>query len=74
MLTDEIWQAFWHEENTTKVAGSTHLRHVQNDNFIKMQMGITMAHGISLSLCKDNYMEVANVVLNDLFHTDLFLE
>ena len=45
-----------------------------NDNFIKMQMGITMAHGISLSLCKDNYMKVANVVLNDLFHTDLFLE
>ena len=45
-----------------------------NDNFIKIQMGIAMAHGVSLSLCKNNYMDVANNVLNELFHTDLFLE
>ena len=45
-----------------------------NDDFIKIQMGIAMAHGVSLSLCKNNYMDVANNVLNELFHTDLFLE
>jgi predicted unusual protein kinase regulating ubiquinone biosynthesis (AarF/ABC1/UbiB family) len=45
-----------------------------NDEFIKIQMAITMAHGVSMHLCKDNYMEIAHTVLNDLFHTNVFLE
>lgn len=43
-----------------------------NDDFIKMQMGLTMAHGVCLCLCKNNYIEIANQVSNEMFHNDIF--
>jgi predicted unusual protein kinase regulating ubiquinone biosynthesis (AarF/ABC1/UbiB family) len=45
-----------------------------NDDFIKMQMGISMAQGVCLSLCKGNYVEIANQVYNEMFHNDIFSE
>uniref|UniRef100_A0A6C0KYC3 ABC1 atypical kinase-like domain-containing protein n=1 Tax=viral metagenome TaxID=1070528 RepID=A0A6C0KYC3_9ZZZZ len=45
-----------------------------NEEFIKIQMGITMAYGISMLLCKDNYMDVVNEVLNEVFHLDVLTE
>ena len=45
-----------------------------NDNFIKMQMGLAMAHGMCLCLCKNNYVEIANQVSNEMFHNDIFFE
>ena len=45
-----------------------------NDDFIKMQMGLAMAQGVCLCLCKNNYIEIANQVSKDMFHTDLFFE
>lgn len=41
-----------------------------NKDFIKIQMGVAMAHGISMILCKDNYIEVSNEVVNEIFHLD----
>ena len=43
-----------------------------NDDFIKMQMGLAMAHGLCLCLCKNNYIEIANQVSNEMFHNDIF--
>ena len=43
-----------------------------NDDFIKMQMGIAMAQGVSICLCKENFMDIGNSVLNEMLHTDLF--
>lgn len=45
-----------------------------NDDFIKMQMGLAMAHGVCLCLCKNNYIEIANQVSNEMFHNDIFFE
>jgi ubiquinone biosynthesis protein len=41
-----------------------------SDNFVKTQLVLAMAHGVTLTLCKDNYMEIANNVINDLFHVN----
>ena len=43
-----------------------------NDDFIKMQMGLAMAQGVCLCLCKNNYIEIANQVSNEMFHNDIF--
>jgi len=45
-----------------------------SDNFVKTQLVLAMAHGVTLTLCKDNYMELANVVINELFHTDMIMQ
>jgi len=45
-----------------------------SDSFVKSQLVIAMAHGVTLTLCKDNYMELANIVINELFHTDMIVK
>lgn len=45
-----------------------------NDDFIKIQMGLAMAHGVCLCLCKNNYIDIANKVSNEMFHNDIFYE
>lgn len=44
------------------------------DDFVKMQLALAMSHGLCLCLCKHNYLEVANDVLNTMFHTDLLAD
>ena len=44
-----------------------------SDNFVKMQLVLAMAHGVTLTLCKDDYMPFANKVINELFHTDIMM-
>jgi len=41
------------------------------DDFVKLQMALAMSQGVSLCLCKNDYMPFANKVLNELFHTEL---
>lgn len=41
-----------------------------SDSFVKTQMCLAMAHGVTLTLCKDNCINIADKVLNDLFHMD----
>lgn len=45
-----------------------------SDGFVKTQLVIAMVHGITMKLCKDNYIELADKIINELFHTDLLLE
>jgi len=42
-----------------------------SDDFLKLQMGLAMAHGVSMSLCNEDYIPFVNKVLHDLLHIDL---
>jgi predicted unusual protein kinase regulating ubiquinone biosynthesis (AarF/ABC1/UbiB family) len=41
-----------------------------NDDFVKIQMGTAMSHGVCMSLCNYNYVEFADRVVNDLLKID----
>jgi predicted unusual protein kinase regulating ubiquinone biosynthesis (AarF/ABC1/UbiB family) len=43
-----------------------------SDDFVKTQLVLAMAHGVTMKLCKENYIGLADRVVNELFHTDLF--
>lgn len=43
-----------------------------SENFVKTQMCLTMSHGVTLTLCDGEYTSIADKVLNELFHIDLF--
>jgi predicted unusual protein kinase regulating ubiquinone biosynthesis (AarF/ABC1/UbiB family) len=45
-----------------------------SDQFVKSQVTMAMSHGITLTLCKDDYLSVADKVINELFHWDLIQE
>lgn len=45
-----------------------------SDNFVKTQLVLAMAHGVTLTLCKNNFMPLIDDVLNELFHTKILLE
>lgn len=42
-----------------------------SDNLLKIQLALTMAHGVTNKLCKNDYLPLANKVINELFHTDM---
>ena len=42
-----------------------------SDDFVKNQLVLAMAQGVTLKLCKENYIDLANQVCNELFHLDL---
>jgi predicted unusual protein kinase regulating ubiquinone biosynthesis (AarF/ABC1/UbiB family) len=42
-----------------------------SDNFVKIQLVLGMAHGVTMVLCKNDYITMANKVINELFHTEL---
>ena len=44
-----------------------------SDDFVKTQLVLAMSHGVTLTLCKDDYMTFANKVVNELFHTDMIM-
>ena len=41
------------------------------DDFVKSQLVLAMAHGVTLTLCKDNYITMMDKSINELFHTNL---
>lgn len=41
-----------------------------SDQFVKFQLVLAMSHGITLLLCKEDYIIIANKVINELFHTE----
>jgi len=45
-----------------------------NDNFIKLQLVLAMSHGVTLTLCKYDFMTFADDIINELFHTKMFIE
>ena len=42
-----------------------------SDDFINLQLVLAMAHGVTLTLCKHNYMPVVNETIEELFHFNL---
>jgi len=45
-----------------------------SEGFIKTQMCLAMAHGVTLKLCKEDSIFIADKVLNELFHMNMFSE
>jgi predicted unusual protein kinase regulating ubiquinone biosynthesis (AarF/ABC1/UbiB family) len=44
-----------------------------SDDFIKTQLVLAMAHGVTLTLCKDDFITLMDKCLNELFKTQLLL-
>lgn len=42
-----------------------------SNNFIKTQLVLAMAHGVTITLCNEDYMNIADKVINELFHIDI---
>lgn len=45
-----------------------------SNNFVKTQMSIAMAHGVTLTLSNDDFITLADNVINELFHTQMLIE
>ena len=45
-----------------------------SDNLVKTQLVLAMSHGVTLTLCKDDFMTLADKVINELFHTNMLIE
>ena len=43
-------------------------------NLINLQLSLAMANGVTFALCQDKTMQLTNDVVNDLFHTKLFMD
>ena len=52
----------------------SHLGIYPSESFINSQMSIAMAHGVTMRLCENNYMELADKVLNEMFHIHLLTD
>ena len=42
-----------------------------SDDFVKTQLVLAMAHGVTLTLCKDNFITLMDKVINELFNTKI---
>jgi len=43
-------------------------------NLINLQLALVMANGVTFALCQDKTLYITNLVVNELFHLDLFLD
>ena len=44
-----------------------------SDNFVKIQLVLAMSHGVTLTLCKNDFFSLADKVINELFHTNIIM-
>jgi len=44
-----------------------------SDDFVKSQLVLAMSHGVTLTLCNNDFMTLMDEVINELFHTRLLL-
>jgi predicted unusual protein kinase regulating ubiquinone biosynthesis (AarF/ABC1/UbiB family) len=45
-----------------------------SDNLVKTQLVLAMSHGVTLTLCNDDFVGLADKVINELFHTHMIIE
>lgn len=45
-----------------------------SDDFIKLQLSLAMANGVTFALGQEKTFELTNEVINELFHTKLFMD
>ena len=41
-----------------------------SDDFVKTQLVLAMSHGVTMKLCNENYIELANQTIDEMFHVD----
>ena len=41
-----------------------------SDDLVKFQVVLGMLHGVILTLCKNRYIELVNIVMRETFHVD----
>lgn len=46
---------------------------IPSDNFVKSQLVLAMSHGVTLTLCDDDFATLADKVLNELFNTNMVI-
>jgi predicted unusual protein kinase regulating ubiquinone biosynthesis (AarF/ABC1/UbiB family) len=46
---------------------------IPSDNFVKTQLVLAMSHGVTLTLCNNDFMGLADKVINELFHTNMLI-
>jgi len=68
-----LYQFIHHLHSYLKTNSLQSLGLYLSDDFVKIQLVLAMAHGVTMKLCKEKYIELADRVINDLFHTDLLL-
>ena len=44
-----------------------------SDDFVKSQLVLAMSHGITLTLCKNDFVTIMDKVINELFHTQILM-
>lgn len=44
-----------------------------SDNFVQTQLVLAMTHGVTFTLCKDEFVSLADTVLNELFNIKLLI-
>ena len=47
---------------------------VLSEDFIQCQLTLAMSNGVTFALCQDKTLQITNDVVNDLFHTKLFMD
>jgi len=45
-----------------------------SDDFVKAQLVLAMSHGVTLTLCKEDFITLMDKVINELFHTKMLFE
>lgn len=44
-----------------------------SDAFVQSQLALAMSHGVTMALCKHDFIPLMDQVLNELFHTDILI-
>lgn len=45
-----------------------------SDNFVRAQLVLAMAHGVTLTLCKNDFVDLMDEVINELFHMNYLID
>ena len=45
-----------------------------SDDFVKSQLVLAMSHGVTLTLCKDEFITLMDKVINELFHMNILFD
>ena len=73
----KIFFAFISKNTSTSVNNSYNLSNygiMLSEDFILCQLTLAMANGVTFALCQDKTLQITNDVVNDLFHTKLFID
>ena len=77
----KIFFAFISNNTSTTTSGKTNNSYnlsnygiIPSANCIQLQLSLAMANGVTFALCQDKTLQLTNDVVNELFHTNLFLE